>query len=127
MFARETNRQEGGRFFSIPFKERTLFLSHCLRAEQKAEIQKFAENLGYNVHIVGGGSIVLKLIKKEMPRAVVGIACYPELKMAVGELDLPLQVIELETDGCKDTTVNVAEAKRILSRFIPCKEQKNDY
>ena len=109
-------------FQIIPFDKRILFISHCIRAEQKDEIKKFAEALGYKVHVVGGGSIVLKIIEKESPQAVIGIACYPELEMAVEKLKtnkVPLQIVPLETDGCKDTTVNMDEVKRILAIYIP--------
>ncbi len=105
-------------FQSIPFDQRILFVSHCIRQEQKEEIINLAESLGYKVHVVGGGSIVLKIIARENPQAVIGIACYPELEMAVEKLktnNVPLQIVPLETDGCKDTTVNMDEVKRVLA------------
>lgn len=113
------NNRENDRFKSIPFEERILFLSHCIRSEQKQAIREYAEELGYQVHIVGGGSVVHKIIKRENPKGVIGIACLPELEMAVEKLSLPLQVIELETDGCKDTTVNVEKAKKALAVYEP--------
>ena len=114
-FAIETNEKERHRFLSVPYHERTLFISHCIRAELKEQLKQYAESLGYRAHIVGGGSIVHKLIIKENPKAVVGIACEPELCMAVEKLNIPLQVVLLDTDGCKDTTVNIEEAKRVIA------------
>lgn len=118
-FAQGINNMEKQRFESVPFNERILFLSHCIRAPLKKEIQNFAENLGYRVHVVGGGSIVHKIIKRENPKAVVGIACHPELEMAVDKLKMPLQVVLLDTDGCKDTTFNMDRAKEVLSVYTP--------
>jgi len=114
-FVRSINDREKERFAKVPYKNRMLFLSHCIIPEQKDELHRFAEGLGYKVHVVGGGSIVHKIIMEEKPEAVVGIACEPELTMAVEKLDLPLHVVLLDIDGCKDTTVNVEEAKRVIS------------
>ena len=116
------NQDHLAAFQSIPFDKRILFISHCIIKEQKEEIIKFAEGLGYKVHVVGGGSIVLKIIAKETPQAVIGIACYPELEIAVEKLktnNVPLQIVPLETDGCKETTVNMDEVKRVLAIHVP--------
>ncbi len=121
-FVCEINEKEAGRFNSIPFNERFLFLSHCIRADLKAEIEEYARGLGYAVHTVGGGSIVYKIIVRDQPRAVVGIACRAELEMAIEKLDIPLNIIPLESDGCKDTTFNMEQAKAVLSRHLPDKE-----
>ena len=114
-----TNEKQKERFLSVPYGERILFMSHCIRADLREEIRTFAENLGYKVHVVGGGSIVLKMIAKEKPGAVVGIACPPEIQMAVEKIDQPLQIVLLDTDGCKDTLVDVEEAKRVLGLYHP--------
>lgn len=117
-FTSSINRDSLERFQVVPFDRRILFLSHCIKLEQKTEIREFAEKLGYKIFDVGGGSIVHKIIEREKPDAVVGIACFPELEMAVGKIDstiLPYQIVELETDGCKETTVSVEESKRVLS------------
>jgi hypothetical protein len=114
-YARSINDRERERFVKVPYKNRMLFLSHCIRAELRDELHRFAEGLGYKVHVVGGGSIVHKIIMEEKPEAVLGIACEPELTMAVEKLELPLHVVLLDIDGCKDTTVNVEEAKRVIS------------
>lgn len=114
-FAKDINQRERQRFITVPYSERTLFISHCIRAEIKQELKQYAERLGYRAHEVGGGSIVHKLIIKENPKAVVGVACEPELRMAVEKLNIPLHVVLLDTDGCKDTTVNIEEAKRVIA------------
>jgi len=121
-FLNSANSKDLDDFAGVPFEKRILFLSHCILKEQKEEIKIFAENLGYKVHVVGGGSIVHKLIKRENPEAVVGVACYPELEMAVEKIagkNLPFQIIRLDTDGCKDTIVNVENVKRILAIHHP--------
>jgi hypothetical protein len=110
------NECERAAFVKTSFSERTVFISHCIQQPLRDDLIQFAENLGYKVHVVGGGSIVLKTIAKEEPAAVVGIACFPELEMAIKEIKIPFQAILLDTDGCKDTGVNLQRAKQILAQ-----------
>ena len=122
-YQQNVNQGRLDKFKSVPYAKRTLFLSHCIRKDLKAEIKEYAEKLGYAVHVVGGGSIVHKIISRENPQAVVGVACHLELEMAVDRLDIPLQVVELETDGCKNTLVNVEAAKQVLAVYEPAKNK----
>jgi hypothetical protein len=112
--------------------DRVIFIPHCLRNIKtcKAKIgeegyrcakcggcvvQSIVEECEKNkvrYFMVAGGSIVLKLIDKYQPKAVIGVACYNELKMALektGERKLPTQVILLSKDGCVNTEVNVRD------------------
>ena len=115
------------RFKGIPPKKKIVFIPQCLRNSRKcraklgktgyvcvnccnckaARIKREAERLGYRVYIVPGGSLVLKLIKKFKPRAVLGIGCLEEIVAAVEEINIPLQAIELLSGGCKDTDVDL--------------------
>ena len=108
------NKRYRGKFEKVPVSERMLFISHCIVRDQREKIEELAKKIGYKFYKVGGGSIVIKKIKAEKPKAVVGIACFRELEMAFKEIKLPLQAILLENDGCKDTTVDIEEVKRIL-------------
>lgn len=109
------NKRHKKAFDKVPVSERILFISHCIIKQQREQIERLAGKLGYKFYKVGGGSIVLKKIEQEKPDAVVGIACFRELEMAVKEIKMPLQAILLETDGCKDTTVDLAAVEKILS------------
>ena len=119
----------------VPYSQRILFLPHCLKNSKKckaeygeegleckrcgacdiAKLSEIAKSLGYgNTFIVPGGSMVQKLIKKNNPKAVVGICCYHEANLAFDSLrgtGIHAQVALLLQDGCKDTKANIEEAR----------------
>lgn len=128
------NKLTEPRFRRVPYNERILFLPHCLRNLEKcrakygeeglvcegcggckiAAMRKMAKELGYaGVFVAPGGSMVIKLIKKYKPKAVVGVACNDEINMAVDKLkeegNIPAQAVLLLRSGCKDTDVNMDE------------------
>ena len=77
-----------------------------------------AEEKGMKVFIVPGGSMVFKILEKEMPDAVLGIACHKELIIALEkgkEINLPGQCVPLLRDGCKDTIVDMKKVKDIIN------------
>lgn len=77
-------------------------------------IKQRAESLGYRVFIVPGGSMTFKLIEKFKPKAVLGVACIKELIMAVEELRVPAQGIQLLRDGCINTDVSLKDVFDVL-------------
>jgi len=122
------------KFKGVPFKERILFLPHCLRSTEHCKgkygdeglvcagcgnckiftISKMAKALGYEgVFVTPGGSMVAKIIKKYRPKAVLGVACTDELTLAADKLrengGMAAQGVMLMRSGCKDTDVNIEE------------------
>ena len=115
-------------------KKKILFLPQCLRNSNKckarlgefgykcvdccnckaSQIKKEAEALGYRTYIVPGGSMVGKIVKKLKPEAVAGVACMKELAMALDELRIPTQSVELLRDGCVDTDVELGAVMDII-------------
>lgn len=77
-------------------------------------IKEKAEGLGYRVFIVPGGSMVMKIMEKLKPKAVLGVGCIKELVMAAEEIKVPAQGIALLRDGCVNTDVSVREVFRLL-------------
>lgn len=131
------NRLNLRAFSKVPFQERALFLSHCLKSSDncKAKVtdaglqcedcgacqltimRKEALDLGYKVYIVPGGSLVFRIIKETKPKACVGVACPFELEEAFEKLtvaNIPYQGIPLSKDGCVNTAVDVHKVSRIL-------------
>ncbi len=113
-------------------KDRVLFLPHCLRDAKGcrakitdegyrcagcgrcpiAGIVKECDEYGIRWFIVGGGSAIVELMKKYRPRAVLGVSCFPEAKMAItklSELSVPFQSVILAKAGCINTRVSVDE------------------
>ena len=121
-------------FKQIPVEHKLVFLPQCLRNSAKCKatvtnygykcqhcgsckinkIVKAAEKRGYKTFIVPGGSMVFKVINEYKPQAVLGVACMKELLMAVEELKIPSQTVELTKDGCINTDVEVS---KVLDRM----------
>lgn len=124
-------------FKKIPFNERVLFIPQCLRDSKKCKaeltdsgyicndcspckahrIKEIGEKLGYKVFIVPGGTMVVNIIKKEKPKAIMGIACYRELLdgvIALKKINIPGMGVLLSKTGCKDTDVSLEKVKGIL-------------
>lgn len=131
------NRINETRFRSVPASEIMIFLPQCLRNSKCpgplddegyhcrecgrckiADVMKIARRLESKVFILPGGSIVPRLLKKYNPKAVVGVACFRELSMAVSivtRMNIPLQAIYLLRDGCRNTDFNLYELKEVLN------------
>ncbi len=116
----------------IPPEEKIVFLPHCLRksgCNAKVEknvgyqcngcenhrkckiyaIKNEAEAKGYRVFVTPGGSMVLGIVNRLKPRAVIGVACMKEIVIALDNLKIPLQSIELSRDGCVNTDVKMSK------------------
>lgn len=143
------NKLNESKYVSVPFGERILFVPQCLRNSQKCKavlgeegwickecgsckiysLSKIAEKYGYPRHfIVPGGSMVKKLIEKYKPSAVLGVACFNEVNMAMDNLQgsaVAHQAVLLLRDGCKDTDVNVDEVEEKL-KLIERNDNGND-
>lgn len=126
------NKVHGELYSRTKKSDRIVFIPHCLRNVKTCKatiseegyrcakcggcvIQSIVEECEKNntkYFMVAGGSIVMKLIDKYQPKAVIGVACYNELKMALektGERHLTTQVVLLSKDGCVNTEVNLKE------------------
>lgn len=144
------NKMMKRKFERTSFNDRALFLPHCLRKADKCLgkyteyglicrrcskdcsiniISKEANNLGYDVYVVPGGEMVLKIVKEKKPKAAVGVACPAELIQAVRKVGkdvekIPYQIIPLKKTGCVNTDVDVDSVFEKLrmhstSRHIP--------
>ncbi len=78
------------------------------------QIKKKAEEKGHRVFVCPGGSMVIKIIKKHRPKAVIGVACIKEISMAFDEIKVPGCGIELSRDGCINTDVDLSKVFEIL-------------
>ncbi len=122
----------------VPKEERILFLPHCLRHSKEckaelgeegleckkcgkcqiSEIIDLANEAGVKkTFVVPGGSMLIKLIGKYKPKAVLGVCCYNEAQLAFDNLkgtDVFPQAALLIRDGCSDTRANIEEIKEKL-------------
>jgi len=128
----------------IQSKKRVLFLPHCSRKYMdnrcKAAFDpsipsyicahcspdclvnrsvSFAEEKGYDVYILPGGSCVPKILKAKQYEGAVGVACGEEVRIS-GELlngmGVAGQAVPLIKNGCANTVFNVEGLFQILSQ-----------
>lgn len=137
LYAELKNDYYKEQFKDIPSKEKIVFLPHCLRkygCDAKVErnigykcngcknhksckvyaIKNEAEKKGYRVFVTPGGSMVMDIVKKMKPKAVIGVACMKEIVIALDNLNVPLQSITLSRDGCVGTDVKIKEVFDVL-------------
>jgi len=80
-------------------------------------VDKLGKEKGYDVYVIPGGSCAEKILRENKYKAVVGIACGSELKMALGllkKLEIPGQGVILTKNGCANTKLNLESLKRVL-------------
>lgn len=81
------------------------------------KVKKLGKENGYDVYVIPGGSCAEKILKDKNYKAVVGIACGSELKMALGllkKLEIPGQGVVLTKNGCANTKLDLENLKMIL-------------
>ncbi|MFW9918120.1 MAG: DUF116 domain-containing protein [Candidatus Thorarchaeota archaeon] len=128
-----------GAYSHIPMEGRILLIPHCLRDHENCsapvddegyhcqkcgrcvinDITLKAESRGIKWYMVGGGSHAIRIVKNARPRAVLGIACFNDAKIAtekIGEYGIPTQAILLSKDGCVNTEVDFERVSNGLER-----------
>lgn len=113
-------------FNKIEDKDKLLVLPHCLRSpkcEAKLDatgvhctdcnrcvigvLKTKAEDKGYNVFIIPGSTFLKKIARENDFKAVLGVACYQDLNLAMMKLSkFNPQGIPLLKDGCVCTKVD---------------------
>ncbi|MEM2884214.1 MAG: DUF116 domain-containing protein [Nitrososphaerales archaeon] len=128
-------------FASTPYKDRVLLLPQCLRASECQapldeegyhclgcgrclikEVKKEAEELGYKVFVLAGGSMVEKVFNITKPKACLGVACIKELVLGgfVSEKkNVVPYAVALAKDGCINTYVDLEELKASIRLYKP--------
>lgn len=90
---------------------------HCSKDCLVSKTNRLAENKGYDVYVVPGGSCVPKIVKKARYEGAIGIACGEEMKMSgdvLGSMDVAGQAIPLIKNGCANTAFNLDTLQRTL-------------
>jgi len=124
-------------FMKVPRGERIVFIPHCLRDARncvapideegyhcakcgRCVIRKITDECdkrGMKWYMCGGGSQVINIIQNTKPRAIIGIACYNEIQMAMEKLKggaTPVQSVMLKKSGCVNTEADLAEVIEVL-------------
>lgn len=113
-------------FQKVNPKEKILVLPHCLRhIECEATLEESGmvckncqrcvigvlkdkgESMGYRVFIIPGSNFLKKIVEKNKFKAVLGVACYQDLNLAMMNLsNFSCQGVPLLRDGCMNTKVD---------------------
>ncbi|HSQ01746.1 MAG TPA: DUF116 domain-containing protein [Methanobacterium sp.] len=121
-------------FEKIEPQEKIMVLPHCLRhadCEAKLEssglvckdcnrcvigvLKDKAEGMGFKVFIIPGSTFLKKILEKNSFKAVLGVACYQDLNLAMMKLSkFSCQGVPLLKDGCINTKV---DARAVLEKM----------
>lgn len=122
-------------FEATPYERRLLLMPQCLKNSNSCDaiiddlglicagcnrcnLNQFldqAENLGYATLVAEGTSSALALVAEGSVDAILGVSCMETLQKSFRQVltsVIPSLAIPLLSDGCRDTTVDVAWLKR---------------
>ena len=96
----------------------------CRECSKECQANKiramFAKNKKVKVAIVPGGTMLKKIMEREKPEAIVGVACLPEIEEATAMLEkteMPVYGSILLKDGCLETIADLEEIERIAKEL----------
>jgi len=139
----EVRNKVNEKFFKkIEPQEKILVLPHCLRdadCEAKLEasglvckdcnrcvigvLKSKAEDKGFKVFIIPGSTFLKKILEKNNFKAVLGVACYQDLNLAMMKLSkFSCQGVPLLKDGCINTKV---DSRAVLEKMDVIQEREN--
>ncbi len=85
-----------------------------------AKICDAADEYGFKVYVIPGGSFVKKIIKVNRPASCIGVACYVELAESMQAVSfMPVQGVCLLKDGCFNTKV---DADAVIEKMRICED-----
>lgn len=136
-FIRLHNSMSEADFAQVEIKDRAIFLPHCLRSTEcpahltteglicehcgRCELDHTVnelEAMGYKVFIVPGSTFIGRMVKKYLPRAIIGIGCIREVREGLEFADrigvIVMGVIN-KTDGCVETLADLPELLKVAS------------
>ena len=90
---------------------------HCSPDCRVNQASKLAEEKGYDVYILPGGSCVKKILSRKRYDGVVGVACCEEIKLAgefLEKLNMPAQAVPLIKNGCAETKFSMETLAKTL-------------
>jgi len=129
-------------FKNIKSQDKILVLPHCLRhsdCEAKLEssglvckdcnrcvigvLKNKAENKGFKVFIIPGSTFLKKILDENKFKAVLGVACYQDLNLAMMKLsNFSCQGVPLLKDGCINTKVDPRAVLEKIGEIQRCKK-----
>lgn len=102
---------------SFDSKIPTYICAHCSSDCLINNAASFAEEKGYDVYILPGGSCIPKILKSKNYDGVVGVACGEEIKLSgeiLKSMNVAGQAVPLIKNGCANTLFNIETLFKIL-------------
>ncbi len=98
-----------------------ILMPRCLKPEIKNMIKELGEQVGIGVFSATGGGQARKIILRERPSSVIGIACERDLVSGISDVSpkMPtIGIVNKRPEGpCKNTLINIDELKDAISTF----------
>ncbi|MFC1541650.1 DUF116 domain-containing protein [Candidatus Latescibacterota bacterium] len=106
----------------IPGNGKTIILiPRCLKPDIKEQVKELGNRAGIGVFSATGGGQARKIIIKERPSAVIGIACERDLVSGIHDVAVKMPTIGVTNkrpEGpCKNTTIDLDEIKNAIKTF----------
>ncbi len=106
-----------------------ILLPRCLTTSIQKEIRALAQKYGCLIFTVPGGELARKIIAREKPNAVIGVACERDLMSGIRDVSsIPvIGVPNQRPEGpCKNTIVNFQDIEDAIRYFLnPIPQQWN--
>ncbi len=91
--------------------------NHCSEDCLINKATRYAEEEGYDVYVLPGGSCIPKLMENKEYDAIVGVACSDEIQLGqkyLKKIGVPYQGIPLLKNGCAGTEFNMETFRKIV-------------
>jgi len=98
-----------------------ILLPRCLRRPIQKQIIEIAKKYHCQIFTVPGGELARKIIRREKPTAVIGVACERDLLSGIRDVkNIPvIGVPNLRPEGpCKNTTVDYQKIEQAIRFFL---------
>jgi len=93
------------------------YCNHCSSDCLINQATTLAQNKGYDVYVLPGGSSIRKIIKMDVYEGIIGVACCDEIKSGgdyLKRIGIPYQAVPLTKNGCSNTKFSLEVLEGIL-------------
>ena len=95
-----------------------ILIPRCLTADMKEKVKELGDRAGIGVFSATGGGQARKIIIRERPSAVIGVACERDLVSGIHDVAVKMPAIGVTNkrpEGpCKNTTIDLDEIKNAI-------------
>jgi hypothetical protein len=108
-----------------PITNLLVLLPRCLDRETREKVLNVISKYNCKVFTATGGSSARQVVKKEMPDAIIGVACERDLISGIADSPKNIPIIGIANkrpEGpCKNTTIDIDELEKAIKFFLNIK------